>query len=750
MKKHFPLIVLFCFITSVMAIKAQESVTYWVDFATPITEGAGTKTDPYLIDTPEKLAYLATVTVDKTQKFFKQTKDIDLGGRQWTPVPRFRGFFDGGGYAIKNLTIENNTAALTDIGLFGYTNNANLQNINLQGGIIKSRNRQANVGSIAGNAAGLVAISGCRSSVNISGYGKNIGGLVGYIYFDRAAMEDSHRILYDCRYSGDIYIERWQLTIYSVNYLGGIVGCLNNVSDGTYSAGVYYCVSEANFSMEQVSHLLGDTGGVIGCLINAGKNEIYVERCTNNAPIILPEISGFYSSPVGGVIGTCHTDNGKTPGTVIISKCINKGKLSAHSGCMGGIVSSANNVNLTIESCVNEAEIYSSAGGRFGGIAGSFAEGEYTLVNCCNMASIRSVSKLDTYAGGLVGFHGAETPSIPINGWLKINHCMMSSGMNINPQAADIKGYIGGLVGYQGGESDLIENSVFTSTIHGPGLVVGGIAGYSRSKYQSSQSGYYHRAIDEYDALKGIGEIEDGSLDNFIKYSSEDFENPEKMPDNGNWAMLTVYDTKGKPHLYYPFYFFPITMLNADNMVSVYFDPDVKIEKDYDGTTGLPVIDGKNFNIHFSLLEGLEPDVHLSTDNIDGFYRNKDVGSNIPVLIYDYSLAGEDAPFYTIINTALESNTGVIKSSMGIEDEAQTVASVRPNPVRCGQPVYISLNKNAGEETLAEVFDMAGKLIVTDRAYADGFTLTAPEKQGVYVLRITDKNETSQYKLIVE
>lgn len=105
--------------------------------------GKGTKDDPYQIATGSQLAYFAKrVNAEEygekyADTYFELTEDIDLGGKEWTPIGYtvadlimggheyfvFSGNFDGNGYIIKNLTIGTETSPYSgDVcGLFGAT-----------------------------------------------------------------------------------------------------------------------------------------------------------------------------------------------------------------------------------------------------------------------------------------------------------------------------------------------------------------------------------------------------------------------------------------------------------------------------------------------------------------------------------------------------------------------------------------------------------------------------------------------------
>ena len=77
MKRRFTLLAIATFVsTSLMAA--------W-DGTTTAPTGTGTASDPYLIATPENLAWIASDAGDLT-KVYKQTADLDLGNKPWIPI----------------------------------------------------------------------------------------------------------------------------------------------------------------------------------------------------------------------------------------------------------------------------------------------------------------------------------------------------------------------------------------------------------------------------------------------------------------------------------------------------------------------------------------------------------------------------------------------------------------------------------------------------------------------------------------
>ena len=148
-------------------------------------DGFGIKTNPYLIEDVEDLKLLAEKVNSGetyTNKYFKQTANIDLNNEPWTPIGTvinngkdakpFKGTFDGDGYKITNLKVTGNS---NNAGLFGYTQDATIKNCNVTGEV-KGFN---DVGGIVGNADGKTQILSCSFRGDVTGEDSYIGGIAG-------------------------------------------------------------------------------------------------------------------------------------------------------------------------------------------------------------------------------------------------------------------------------------------------------------------------------------------------------------------------------------------------------------------------------------------------------------------------------------------------------------------------------------------------------------------------------------------
>jgi hypothetical protein len=199
--------------------KAVQELSNWIDYAAgEFAGGEGSEDDPYRIATAEQLAYLAkTVNGGNKYKgsFFVLTQDIDLEGKEWTPIGvstdlifydklyakaftagvtekgsvAFSGHFDGNHKKIFNLHI---VRLWGHSGLFGYIDNGSFKNIELKGVDIQAGYES---GGIVGHAEIATAISNCSVEGLVSGY-KYTGGIAGIAYIAGA--------LVDCVVSVDI------------------------------------------------------------------------------------------------------------------------------------------------------------------------------------------------------------------------------------------------------------------------------------------------------------------------------------------------------------------------------------------------------------------------------------------------------------------------------------------------------------------------------------------------------------------
>jgi hypothetical protein len=141
------------------ATNANGQTDVWDGSHTTWTNGAGTQSNPYLIENAEQLAHLAYVVnngigsgsgeIVGAGQYWKLTTNINLNGSQsfqWNPIglPYFNyyfgGNFDGNGHTISNLFVDNWVSG----GLFAKAFGATIKNLGIIGNssIISSNNSE--------------------------------------------------------------------------------------------------------------------------------------------------------------------------------------------------------------------------------------------------------------------------------------------------------------------------------------------------------------------------------------------------------------------------------------------------------------------------------------------------------------------------------------------------------------------------------------------------------------------------------
>ena len=186
----------------------------------------------------------------KTDINITLTADIDLTGKDWTPIGTdydnsYTGTFDGGGHTITGLTVTTNDKYA---GLFGYLGNFNnaaatVKNVVMDGIQITCNHRSGYAGGVAGYSWGTIencsvsgsvsgtvyvggvvgaqidgSITGCSSSATVKGT-LNVGGVAGQTIFGAT--------LTACYATGNVIIEIDRTENISG---GGLVGFNDGIS----------------------------------------------------------------------------------------------------------------------------------------------------------------------------------------------------------------------------------------------------------------------------------------------------------------------------------------------------------------------------------------------------------------------------------------------------------------------------------------------------------------------------------------
>ena len=209
------------------------------------------------------------------------TADIDLTGKNWTPIGTdydnaYTGTFDGGGHTITGLTVTTNDQYA---GLFGYLGKfgkfCTVKNVVMDGIQITCNHRLGSAGGVAGYSR-AVTIENCSVSGSVSGT-MRAGGVVGGLN------------------GGSITGCSSSATVKGTLNVGGVAGETN--SGATMAA--CYATGNVTIEIDPINNTLG--GGLVG--INA-RRSVLACYATGNVTSTGSSTGNVY---IGGFLGGNYT-----------------------------------------------------------------------------------------------------------------------------------------------------------------------------------------------------------------------------------------------------------------------------------------------------------------------------------------------------------------------------------------------------------------------------------------------------------
>ena len=218
-------IALLLIIAAVLFIIPQKTAgaETWIESAAEFAAGDGTQGAPYQISSAGELANLAKMvsggeTYEST--YFELTADIDLGGKEWTPIgtkdSQFAGKLFGSGNTISNLTVGGGD----NRGLFAYSSgeikDVYLEKIDITTTMNAGGVCAFNSGTIEGCGVLSGTISRCFSNASVKG-----ATSAGIVYINRGIG-----VVQDCYNTGTLEGSSSASGINTNNY-GKIKTCLN-------------------------------------------------------------------------------------------------------------------------------------------------------------------------------------------------------------------------------------------------------------------------------------------------------------------------------------------------------------------------------------------------------------------------------------------------------------------------------------------------------------------------------------------
>ncbi|MBE6631409.1 MAG: hypothetical protein E7623_01770 [Ruminococcaceae bacterium] len=207
--------------------------------------GDGSKASPYSISNAEELAYLSkyiNAGEESKGKYFRLNNNIVLGtsGRAeiFTPIGTeenpFSGHFDGAGYKIYGLHVQNDSEAA----LFGVTMGASFENIIIEKAEINGDTSGILIGKVLKDASSIPYIKNCRLSGNVSGttFAGGAFGSVNDVSVSVSNIRTSGKVNGKtsggiCGYFGGLSLsESFSDTNVSGEFVGGVCGQKNAFS----------------------------------------------------------------------------------------------------------------------------------------------------------------------------------------------------------------------------------------------------------------------------------------------------------------------------------------------------------------------------------------------------------------------------------------------------------------------------------------------------------------------------------------
>jgi len=456
----------------------------WTDYAVA-PSGSGTSSNPYIIDSAQKLAWIAKETNGGNAfsgKYFSQTADIDLESiyleeydvtinPYWVPIGTqqnvFKGQkFAGNTYSIKNMeTIETNY-----VGLFGKSASSYLVDIKIVSATI---GLEKTTGSIYVGAVAGYTENGCvgyvdKTNITINSKGDGdvyVGGIVGNL--TAGGMSGTFR-------DGSIDVKVDQKN--SALYVGGLAGQATWCQFGFFENSTVEVEASIRYSSTYSVNKNMYIGGIAGCFIEPGNfvaNRCEVSSSSITVNSFLTVLNKTLSSQinsnlyVGGITGYYYCSNNGY-GDIITNSIVNDTDITAK-----------NTLTLTDTTC--------NGGSRnlcVGGIIGYSAFNKMEIKN-----STYSAGKISAnYQGDWKNFDDNSNSSsyISVGGiagmYANINNCVVDNEVLITATTDNCPEgifLVGGILGYNG---DVLYSQINDVSITATDVdYLGGIAGYSSS-----------------------------------------------------------------------------------------------------------------------------------------------------------------------------------------------------------------------------------------------------------------------------
>ena len=514
---------------------------------TPFGGGLGTSDDPFTICSPTHLQNVA----DEVDAHFRMYDHIDLQGVEFETIGRgdsdddwqntFQGHFDGGGYEIRNLSIDQSS---NRVALFGFVDegaeviNVVLVDVDIEG--------EDQVGGLAGRNLGT--ISDCEISGQVSG-DDEVGGAVG---LNAGTIEDCS-VKEGTSITGD-------------DHVGGLVGELSSgeVSGASVDAQVTASgwriggvvgrqeggrIENSSFAGEVRTDGTWSVGGIVGRVAPGG------EVLDSHAAGTVHGISG-----VGGIIGVLHGMASDCEAHVTVKGVEEVGGLVGRlrgemhdSSAYGDVSGSDDMIGGAVgdnEGVVSGSSAHGDVDGEGAAIGGFVGYNEGTITGSSAHGDVTTEGS--EAVGGFVGDHnesgtieqcfadgGVETTtSDRVGGFVGINRrgAEIIDSYSLGRVDATDGEYLGGFMGLNSSQGN--GGSVYTSYTNGEIVTSGSVdnvRGFGYNNFETVENCYWNS--DDTDVIDnhstGLTNEQFSQQESFAGFDFDDEEIWEMSPPEG-------------------------------------------------------------------------------------------------------------------------------------------------------------------------------------------------------------------------
>ena len=389
----------------------------------------------FILTTAEQIAGLATL-VNNGNDFagisVSLDDDIDLDGRQWTPIgtgDAFNGIFDGSGHTVSNLAVGTSASPGALLGgLFGTADTyARIRNLSVEGSVYTagSGNHAALLAGVCmgdienchvsgivksdSNAGGLTAMATgsiitCSSDATVTG-GSDTGGLVGYYY-----PTSGGDIFSNCSATGDVAMTS---NIYSCGGLIGIYYSRVDITD-SYATGDVTTEGETTCAGGFLGSYSAWTPGLVisGCW--ATGSVVGGENCCAGGFAGLSEQNDYYGCfATGDVSAGSNSYSGGFVGYNMssVQSCFATGDVTGKGDSYIGGMAGYNRRYIGICYATGSVSGGNTTGNAVGGLVGcnEIMGSTDNAVYSCYARGAVSCTGAGTMIGGLIGYYDSGT-----------------------------------------------------------------------------------------------------------------------------------------------------------------------------------------------------------------------------------------------------------------------------------------------------------------------------------------------------